>query len=234
MEGNHGSGMGQSERAAGCDVAVIGAGVVGAAVARRLQLDGYSVVVLEAARRAIKWVLPLVAVLAFINLSLGHAPFFTQARVGKDGRVFRMWKLRTMVVNADRVLEDILANDPVRADEWRHHQKLRNDPRVTPFGSFLRRTSLDELPQLWNVLIGDMSLVGPRPMLPQQRALYHGDAYFRLRPGVTGLWQVRFRNDDGFARRVVCDTQYDRSVTLGTDMALILATVGVLLRPTGH
>ncbi len=178
--------------------------------------------------------LPLVAVLAFINLSLGHAPFFTQARVGKDGRVFRMWKLRTMVVNADRVLEDILANDPVRADEWRHHQKLRNDPRVTPFGSFLRRTSLDELPQLWNVLIGDMSLVGPRPMLPQQRALYHGDAYFRLRPGVTGLWQVRFRNDDGFARRVVCDTQYDRSVTLGTDMALILATVGVLLRPTGH
>ena len=177
--------------------------------------------------------LPLVAVLAFINLSLGHAPFFTQARVGKDGRVFRMWKLRTMVVNADRVLEDILANDPVRADEWRHHQKLRNDPRVTPFGSFLRRTSLDELPQLWNVLIGDMSLVGPRPMLPQQRALYHGDAYFRLRPGVTGLWQVRYRNDDGFARRVVCDAQYDRSVTLTGDLALILATAGVLLRPTG-
>lgn len=177
---------------------------------------------------------PLVALLAFINLSLGHTPFFTQPRVGKDGRVFRMWKLRTMVVNADRVLEDILANDPVRADEWRHHQKLRNDPRVTTFGSFLRRTSLDELPQLWNVLIGDMSLVGPRPMLPEQRAMYHGDAYYRLRPGVTGLWQVHFRNDGGFARRVVCDAQYDRLVTLRTDMALILATAGVLLRPTGH
>jgi len=177
---------------------------------------------------------PLIAILALVNFALGHPPFYSQPRVGKDGRIFRIWKLRTMVVNAERVLEDILTNDPVRADEWRHHQKLRNDPRITPFGRFLRRTSLDELPQLWNVLRGDMSLVGPRPMMPDQRALYDGDAYYRLRPGVTGLWQVYFRNDDGFARRVSCDAQYDRAVTLTGDLALIFATAGVLMRPTGH
>jgi lipopolysaccharide/colanic/teichoic acid biosynthesis glycosyltransferase len=118
--------------------------------------------------------------------------------------------------------------------EWDELQKLRNDPRVTPVGQFLRATSLDELPQLFNVLTGDMSIVGPRPMLPEQLAMY-GDAsaYEALRPGITGLWQISSRNDNGFSHRKSIDATYERDLTLMLDLKILFKTVGVVLRRTG-
>jgi exopolysaccharide production protein ExoY len=164
----------------------------------------------------------------------GHAPFYWSARVGRQGRTFRMLKLRTMVPDADATLEAYLASNPEAAAEWASTQKLKSDPRITRFGRFLRKSSLDELPQLWNVLTGDMSLVGPRPMMPNQRKMYPGSAYYALRPGVTGPWQVSDRNESTFARRADYDLDYSRNVSLGHDAALIWRTLAVVLRGTGY
>ena len=117
--------------------------------------------------------------------------------------------------------------------EWTSKQKLSNDPRITKFGRILRRTSADELPQLINVLTGDMSLVGPRPMMPSQQALYPGHAYYRLRPGLTGSWQVSERNASTFADRAKYDDSYEQDLSFGTDLGIIARTVGVVLRCTG-
>ncbi len=125
----------------------------------------------------------------------GRRPWYFQERVGRGGRVFRMVKLRTMVHDADRVLDGYLAADPAARDEWDHHQKLRRDPRITAIGGFLRRASLDELPQLWNVFVGEMSIVGPRPMMGSQRVMYPGTEYYEMRPGITGFWQISVRNE---------------------------------------
>ena len=114
------------------------------------------------------------------------------------------------------------------------HQKLKNDPRITPLGRFLRRTSLDELPQLWNVLMGDMSIVGPRPMMCNQRALYPGTEYYVMRPGITGFWQTSARNESSFHERAGFDQAYYRAVSLRTDLAIIWRTFSVVLRGTGH
>ncbi|MCC6305558.1 MAG: sugar transferase [Rhodobacteraceae bacterium] len=176
----------------------------------------------------------LVLLMAGLTLLDGGNPFYVQERIGRGGRVFRMWKIRTMVVGADRLLAACLAADPARRREWESTQKLKSDDRVTPLGRILRRTSLDELPQLWNVLRGDMSLVGPRPMMPDQRDLYPGQAYFRLRPGITGPWQVSERNAAAFAARAEFDAAYDLGLTLGRDVALLAATVGAVLKATGH
>lgn len=178
-------------------------------------------------------VLVLVALLALLVSLDGSRPFYVQERVGRGGRVYRMWKMRSMVPDAEAALARHLAADEAARLEWDHHQKLRDDPRVTPLGRLLRRTSLDELPQLWNVVVGDMSLVGPRPMMPDQRPLYPGRAYFRLRPGITGPWQVSQRNASGFADRARFDADYDRRLSLGTDLRLLLATLRVVLRGTG-
>lgn len=182
---------------------------------------------------ALPAVLPIIVVCAIVVAVGGGQPFYGQVRVGRGGRFFRMWKLRTMVVDADRKLESHLAAHPAARAEWNRSQKLRKDPRVTRFGRFLRRTSLDELPQLWNVLRGDMSLVGPRPMLPEQRALYPGLAYFALRPGLTGPWQVTERNASSFAVRAEHDDSYNRTLSFGGDVRILAATVGVVLRCTG-
>ena len=177
---------------------------------------------------------PLIALLAMlVALQGGHA-FYSQARVGRGGRVYTIWKLRSMGMNADAALEAHLAADPAARAEWDRTQKLKSDPRVTGFGRFLRKTSLDELPQLWNVFKGDMSLVGPRPIMPEQRSLYPGQAYYRLRPGITGLWQVSARNESAFADRAGFDADYDRRISLRTDLCLLAATVRVVLRGTGH
>jgi lipopolysaccharide/colanic/teichoic acid biosynthesis glycosyltransferase len=144
-----------------------------------------------------------------------------------------MWKLRSMVVDADEQLAEYFRHNPSAREEWARHQKLRDDPRVTPYGRFLRRTSLDELPQLWNVLKGDMSLIGPRPMLPHQRALYHGESYYALRPGLSGYWQVSDRHGSEFVARVYYDELYDRDVSLATDTLLILRSVVAIFRGTG-
>lgn len=164
----------------------------------------------------------------------GGPAFFFQSRVGRGGKAFRMFKLRTMRVNAEQHLSEILMQDPRAAIEWQQHQKLRRDPRVTLVGKVLRKTSLDEVPQLWNVLLGDMSLVGPRPILHEQAILYPGHAYFRLRPGLTGPWQVFGRNDESFAARAKYDAMYERELGLLSDLSLIGRTFGVVLGGTGH
>lgn len=179
--------------------------------------------------------LPIILLCALALWFEGGQPFYRQARLGKDGRIFWIVKLRTMVRDADKLLEQYLDDDPALAEEWRTTQKLRNDPRVTRLGAVLRATSLDELPQLWNVLRGEMSIVGPRPMLPEQLSLY-GDpeAYFALRPGLTGLWQVSARNEAEFSDRAWLDATYYADLSCRVDIALLLRTVGVVLRRTGY
>lgn len=171
--------------------------------------------------------------LALIALD-GRSPLYVQTRIGKGGRTFRMWKLRSMVHEADKVLEATLAQDPEARAEWDHHQKLRRDPRITPIGRVIRKTSLDELPQLLNVALGDMSIVGPRPMMPSQRVLYPGTEYFAMRPGITGLWQISSRNDSSFSERAQFDRKYLEALSLSTDLGVIARTFRVVLRGTGY
>lgn len=178
-------------------------------------------------------VVPVVVLMALLVAIDGGNPFYSQLRMGRARRVFRIWKLRTMVPDADHELQDYLEAHPEAHEEWATKQKLSHDPRVTTIGRALRKTSLDELPQLFNVLIGDMSLVGPRPMMVDQKPLYPGRAYFALRPGITGTWQVSDRNSSSFAARAKYDTDYYRSVSFSGDLRLILATVRVILRGTG-
>ncbi len=138
--------------------------------------------------------------------------------------------------NADRALHDIFEEQPERRLEWAITHKLSNDPRILPFGSFLRRTSLDELPQIWNVIRGDMALVGPRPVTRSEMSLF-GDAqkdYLAIRPGVTGLWQVKARRAPCYIRRVELDRRYARNVTFAGDLCILLWTLPVLFRPTGQ
>ena len=179
-------------------------------------------------------VLMIVLPLMVYILRDGHSPIYWSERVGRRGRIFRMMKLRTMVPDAEAKLEAHLAAHPVDAAEWTATQKLKCDPRITGFGRFLRKSSLDELPQLWNVLKGDMSLVGPRPMMPNQRQLYPGRAYYALRPGVTGSWQVSDRNESTFVARADYDLAYSHDVTLKNDLGLIWRTLAVVLRGTGY
>lgn len=178
--------------------------------------------------------LAVVLVLAVLVALQGGKPFYCQDRVGRGGRTFRMWKLRTMVADADARLEAHLASAPAARAEWDHCQKLKDDPRITPLGRVLRKTSLDELPQLWNVFQGDMSLVGPRPMMPCQKILYPGEAYYEMRPGITGPWQVSERNETGFADRARYDADYLVQMSFPTDLRLLAATIRVVLRSTGH
>lgn len=179
-------------------------------------------------------VVPLVGLLALLVALDGSTPFYLSDRVGRRGKTFRMLKLRTMVPDADLMLEDYLSRNAEARLEWNSTQKLKSDPRITRIGRFLRKTSLDELPQLWNVFRGDMSLVGPRPMMPSQRALYQGKAYYALRPGITGPWQVSDRNESEFSKRVEHDTRYDEALSFPTDIRLLLATVRVVLKGTGY
>ncbi len=178
-------------------------------------------------------VVPAVLALALVVARDGGHPFYSQMRVGKGGKPFRMWKLRSMVRDADAQMEALLASDPAAHDEWATTQKLRHDPRITPFGRLIRRTSLDELPQLWNVLRGDMSLVGPRPMMLNQRDLYPGTAYFALRPGITGYWQTAGRNRTTFHARAEYDTVYDEGLAFATDMRILARTVSVVVNGSG-
>lgn len=165
----------------------------------------------------------------------GGQPFYRQDRLGRDGKRFKIFKLRTMVRDADAKLADLLAKDPELRREWETTQKLKTDPRITRIGGLLRRTSLDELPQLWNVVRGEMSLVGPRPMLPEQLPLYGNHAYYYdLEPGITGIWQVSARNESCFAHRFETDAQYHRDLSLSLDIKLLCKTVGVVLRGTGY
>lgn len=183
---------------------------------------------------AAPFVLGMVLILAVLISFDGHNPFYSQLRLGRNGRAFRMWKLRTMVWNADDQLEAYLASNSDARDEWIKKQKLQSDPRITAIGRFLRKTSMDELPQLWNVIAGHMALVGPRPIMVSQRKKYSGTAYYNLRPGITGLWQVSDRNDCEFSGRVHYDDLYDNILSFDTDVRVLVRTVGVVFKGTGH
>jgi lipopolysaccharide/colanic/teichoic acid biosynthesis glycosyltransferase len=180
-----------------------------------------------------------VPVLAIIVTSVwlsGGSPIYGHERVGRGGRPFLCWKIRTMVPGAARQLDAILRSDPALEAEWKRDHKLRNDPRVTRLGRFLRLTSLDELPQLWNILVGEMSLVGPRPVTRDELVRYGLSAryYLAVRPGLTGMWQLTGRNDTPYSRRVGLDRFYVRRQSIGRDFALLLMTPIVLIRRTGR
>lgn len=201
-------------------------GLYGAFVKRAL--DVFLVVI------SLPVVLPTIALLAICLLLQGTLPFYSQKRIGRNGKTFRIWKLRTMVRGADAALARHLDANPMARREWDSTQKLKNDPRITRFGRILRKTSLDELPQLWNVINGTMSLVGPRPILPEQQKYYYGGAYYQMRPGITGYWQISDRNNCSFVGRVAHDEEYYRNLSLKNDLDTLRKTVSVVLKATGH
>lgn len=175
----------------------------------------------------------LIAIL--ITLESAGGVFYRQRRLGRNGQVFNLIKFRSMHKNADAILKEALARDPELQKEWDNYQKLRNDPRITRMGRFLRRFSLDELPQLWNVLKGEMSLVGPRPIMVNQRKLY-GDSfteYIQVSPGITGLWQVSGRNQTTFARRAQLDLEYIQRWSVWLDIYIALKTAKVVIWQQG-
>nr|WP_083916333.1 sugar transferase [Methylobacterium sp. B34] len=163
------------------------------------------------------------------------APIFRHMRIGRDGRRFGCLKFRSMIANGDAVLAEHLAANPQARSEWAATHKLTDDPRITPIGHVLRKTSLDELPQLWNVLRGEMSLVGPRPIVQAEVARYGRafDTCFAVPPGVTGLWQVSGRSDTTYAERVALDLDYASRWSLRRDIAIMLKTVPAVLAQRG-
>ena len=186
---------------------------------------------------ALPIVVPVICIIALgMVVSGDRGPiFFGHKRVGRNKKVFRCWKIRTMVTDAEERLRDHLAADPKAAEEWERDHKLSNDPRITRLGRFLRRTSLDELPQLWNVVRGEMSLVGPRPIVRMEMHKYgpHRGMYASIRPGVTGLWQVSGRNDISYAERVAMDVDYVANVSPHLDLRVLVGTVASVLNLTG-
>jgi lipopolysaccharide/colanic/teichoic acid biosynthesis glycosyltransferase len=177
----------------------------------------------------------LVFVAGSIVLADGGSPIFAHQRLGRGGSRFGCLKFRTMVIDSQQRLEALLAKDPVARAEWDRDQKLRNDPRVTRLGRFYRKASIDELPQLINVLRGEMSIVGPRPIVQAERARYgrHFSAYCAVTPGITGVWQVCGRNDVSYRRRIACDVLYARSRSLPLNVRIIAMTIPAVLKSEG-
>lgn len=178
---------------------------------------------------------PLMAVLAAIVAIDGGSPFYSHKRVGRHGKQFGCLKIRSMSVDAEARLAAILRNDSHAAHMWAQDQKLDEDPRITPVGRLLRKTSLDELPQLVNVLLGDMSLVGPRPVTTEELERYRQlvPVYCSIRPGMTGPWQVKGRNRLGFGERIKLDTDYATKFTFFNDVSILFATIFVVLKADG-
>lgn len=178
---------------------------------------------------------PLFMIVSLAIRRSGGTAFYAQTRVGRDGKPFRCLKFRTMRPDADTVLQTLLASDPQARAEWEQDFKLRSDPRITPIGHFLRKRSIDELPQLINVLRGEMSLVGPRPIVDAELARYgaYVNLYLRVLPGVTGLWQVSGRNDASYAERVSLDAWYVQNWSIWYDIAVLFKTVRVVIQGRG-
>ncbi|QFI69920.1 Undecaprenyl-phosphate galactosephosphotransferase [Sinorhizobium alkalisoli] len=177
--------------------------------------------------------LPLMLVAAIlIKATMGGPVLFAHRRIGFNGRPFDCYKFRTMVPNAEQVLEEYLARNPQAAQSWREAQKLKHDPRITLLGHVLRKSSIDELPQLVNVLRGEMSCVGPRPIVTSELSRYGSlaDDYLKTRPGVTGLWQISGRNDIDYKRRVGLDADYVRNWSIRSDLSILAWTALVVMR----
>jgi len=176
----------------------------------------------------------IIAVSAWLFFN-GRPILFGHTRIGRGGKPFICYKFRTMVPNAERMLQELFEREPKMRAEWTQKQKLKNDPRITRVGCSLRKTSLDELPQLWNVIKGEMSLVGPRPIAQDEmfrygRAIRH---YLAIKPGITGLWQVSGRNNVGYCRRVALDRAYALRSSLNVDLWILLRTVSVTITRSG-
>lgn len=179
---------------------------------------------------------PVFALLAFLVKIDSRGPvFFGHARVGRDGKEFLCYKFRTMVPNAEQVLEDLLKNDTDARSQWQKDYKLKDDPRVTRVGKIMRKTSLDEFPQIWNVIKGEMSLIGPRPIIADEIEMYGQKAkyFFKVTPGITGLWQVSGRNDINYDERVLLDEYYAKNWSPWLDIEILLRTIGAVIKKTG-
>ena len=181
-------------------------------------------------------VLPIFIILSFLTKITSRGPvFYAHKRVGKNGKEIKCWKFRSMCINSQEILEKILATDPVRREEWEKDRKFQDDPRVTRFGKFLRRTSFDELPQLFNILVGDMSLVGPRPVTEPELVKYgkYQDYVLSVVPGLTGMWQVSGRSDTGYEERISFDTYYIQNWSIWLDIWILIKTVWVVINGKG-
>ncbi len=179
---------------------------------------------------------PLLLMLAaLVKFSDGGRIFYGHRRIGRNGAVFRCWKFRTMVENGDEVLMAYLAANPAEREEWSASRKLQNDPRVTRVGVVLRKLSLDELPQVLNILRGEMSFVGPRPVVKDELELYGTAApyYLSTRPGLTGLWQVSGRNDVSYGARVAFDRHYVENWSFVSDLKILIRTVPAVFMSRG-
>ena len=188
------------------------------------------------ASAALVFVFPLLLTVGvLIRLQDGGRALYVQKRYGRNGRTFSCYKLRSMVLDSDARLQDILKRDPIARAEWEQSQKLTHDPRITPLGHFIRKTSIDELPQLINIIRGEMSLVGPRPIVENEIAKY-GEFYrdyCSVRPGLTGLWQVEGRSDTSYEERVQLDVKYARTRNFTGDIMIMLRTVPAVLMSRG-
>lgn len=178
---------------------------------------------------------PVLLLLSFLVAKDGGSAIYGHERVGRDGKTFKCLKFRSMVINSQEVLEKLLSTNPQAKIEWEKDFKLKDDPRITPIGKFIRKTSLDELPQLFNVLKGEMSLVGPRPIVEEELERYAGvvDYYLMAKPGMTGLWQVSGRNDVDYDTRVYFDSWYVKNWSLWNDVAILFKTISVVLKRSG-
>jgi lipopolysaccharide/colanic/teichoic acid biosynthesis glycosyltransferase len=180
---------------------------------------------------------PVYIILALLIAASSKGPiFYIQERVGKNYRPFKCIKFRTMVTNADEILAQMMETSPELREEFTNTFKLKQDPRITKIGHFLRITSLDEFPQFWNVLKGDMSVVGPRPLVVEELPKYgiHIDQVLTIRPGITGLWQVSGRNDIPYPRRVLIDLHYVKFRNFWLDLWIILKTINVVVMPKNN
>jgi Undecaprenyl-phosphate galactose phosphotransferase WbaP len=219
---------------------VLGGGMIGLEIRQRLLMPGVWLI-----KRLVDLflvlltgvlVLPVVALIALaIKLSSPGPVFYGQSRFGRGGKPFVAWKFRSMVANAPKVLEVHLRKNPTLRTEWNRDHKLRHDPRVTPVGRILRKTSLDELPQIWNVLRGEMSMVGPRPIVREEIPMYGKEfaLYQQVTPGLTGMWQVSGRNDLTYNQRVECDLFYIRNWSPWLDLYILARTVTAVLLARG-
>jgi len=177
----------------------------------------------------------LIIYLLIRTTSKGRAIYY-QERIGRAGIPFRCYKFRSMYSDAESRLQDILKNDPQKHEEWERNHKLRNDPRITQIGKFIRRSSLDEFPQFWNVLKGDLSVVGPRPVVSEEIVKHFGkkaEKILSIRPGLTGLWQVSGRSDISYAARVALDEKYVDERSFALDLKLIMLTIPRMLSTKG-
>lgn len=181
--------------------------------------------------------IPLTILVKIISVCSGDhkSIFYTQKRIGKNGREFKLYKFRSMVPNADEILEQTLKMDKVRAEEWKKYQKFEHDPRITKIGNILRKTSLDEVPQFINILKGDMSMIGPRPLVPGELDLHDGnhEIYESVRPGITGWWACNGRSATTYAERLELEYYYVKNKSLWLDIKCVFKTISAVLTKKG-